>query len=157
MPALLETQVIGAKEAVVHLSAYSRHISDFRDLWPEITDAFVAREQLWFAAEGQGSWPPLSPDYASWKSVHYPGRPKLVLTGSLKESLTSPSRAKLAETDHMLVLGSSDPKAAYHQHGTSRMPARPPLIPVIRLKAAIARLLDVWVDYRPGGWGQRIR
>jgi phage gpG-like protein len=155
--ALLEAEVTGAKQAVVHLEGYSRHIRDFRDLWPEIVDAFVAREQLWFGKEGEGSWPALSPEYAAWKAVVHPGKPKLVLSGDLKRSLTDPSRAKLAETDHMLVLGSSDPKAAWHQHGTGRMPARPPLIPVLRLKAAIARLLDVWVDYRPGGWGQNIR
>jgi phage gpG-like protein len=157
LPALLQAEVTGAKEAVIHLSNYSRHIKDFRDLWPDITDAFVAREELWFGKEGEGTWPPLSPDYAAWKSLTHPGKPKLVLSGSLKESLTSPMRAKLAETDTMLVLGSSDPKAAWHQHGTGRMPARPPLIPTLRLKAAIARLLDVWISYKPGGWGQRLR
>ena len=152
---VLETEVTGAKEAVIHLQSYSRHVADFRALWPDITEAFVAREQLWFGKQGEGSWPPLSPDYAAWKSLVHPGKPLLVLSGNLKESLTTPSRAVLAETDHMLVLGSDDPKAAWHQTGTGRMPARPPLIPTIRLKAAIARLLDLWVEYRPGGWGQR--
>jgi phage gpG-like protein len=148
--AILEAEVIGARETVIHLSNYSRHIKDFRDLWPDIVEAFTRREELWFSKEGEGTWPALSPDYAAWKSIVHPGKPKLVLSGSLKESLVNPSRAKLAETDMMLVLGSSDPKAAWHQHGTGKMPARPPLIPVLRFKAAIARLLDVWVSYRPG-------
>lgn len=157
MPALLETEVIGADVTVAHLHGYAEHLKDFRDLWPDVVEAFVAREDLWFGKQGEGSWPPLSPEYAAWKAVVHPGKPMLVVSGDLRESLTLPGRAKLAETDYMLVLGSSDPKAKWHQHGTAKMPARPPLIPTIRLKAAIARLLDIWVGYKPGGFGQRWR
>lgn len=155
MATLLETEVTGAKEAVVHLRNYAARIEHFAELWPDIIDAFTARESLWFGSAGGGTWQPLSPTYAAWKAVHFPGKPILVRGGEgsedLKGSLTEPDRAKIFASDHMLILGSDVSYARYHTE------KRPPLIPKIRLEAAIARLLDLWVEYKPGGWGQRLR
>lgn len=132
--------------AVVRLRNYAHHLADIASLWPAITEGFVRREELWFGRQGEG-WPPLSDAYRDWKLRVYGAKPMLVREGNLKESLTNPARAVLAETDHMLVLGSDDPVARYHQDGTSKMPARPVLAPLVRIMAGVARVLEEWASY----------
>jgi len=72
---------------------------------------------------------PLSPRYARWKSRRYPGAPILVRSGRLRDSLTNPNHpdAIATVTPQSLTYGTSVPYAAYHQLGTQRMPARPPI------------------------------
>jgi|SRR5215831_3577451 len=47
----------------------------------------------------------------------------LVATGALRDSLTSPASGQVGEMS--LSFGTDVPYARFHQHGTSRMPARP--------------------------------
>lgn len=84
--------------------------------------------------EGLSGWPPLSPQYAIWKSNNYAGRPMLVLTGRLRAALTTPGAPGSIKQldDRNLTLGVDVPVGSYnlarlHQDGTSRMPARPVL------------------------------
>lgn len=85
--------------------------------------------------EGLKPWAPLSDSYAAWKERHYPGRPILVLIGRLRAALTVPNaRGAIKQvTANSLILGAHVPVkggwnlAALHQHGTRKMPARPPL------------------------------
>lgn len=134
--------------ATVRLRRYAEHLGDLATLWPQITEGFVKREGLWFSRQGEGTWPPLSDAYRDWKLKHYGSRPLLVRTGDLKESLTDPHKAVLAETDHMLVLGSNVEYAPFHQDGTQKMPARPPLAPLKRIMAGVARVIEEWVRYQ---------
>lgn len=41
------------------------------------------------ASGKHGSWPPLSDHYAAWKARRYPGQGIMVLSGALRDSLTS--------------------------------------------------------------------
>jgi hypothetical protein len=74
---------------------------------------------------GGQTWAPLSPAYAVWKHQHFPGRTILIREGNLRRAASSPRREATPRT---LTLWIDDETAAYHQDGTSQMPARP-LIP----------------------------
>lgn len=52
----------------------------------------------------------------------------LIEFGDLYESLISRANNAIRELyEQEMTFGTSDPKAVFHQHGTSRMPARPPV------------------------------
>lgn len=108
-------------------------ITDFRSVWPNVAKEFYAIEAGQFKSEGaqgaSGKWAPLSPAYAKYKAKAFPGGPILQATRSLFDSLTSPDAlASIFRLDRdEMVLGSKAEGAVYHQRGTSRMPARPPI------------------------------
>lgn len=85
-----------------------------------------------FDSEGYGpaagSWAALSTKYAAWKSKAAPGAPLLVLSGKLREALTSGGPNALREVSgSSLSFGTTGvPYASTHQTGSGRMPARPP-------------------------------
>ena len=128
----LTFEVAGEKQLDAALGAYEHRAQDYRGAWPAIREDFVEGQKRQFATEGKfgsGGWEELSPVYAAWKSVHFPGRPILQRTRRLHKSLTSPSHA-----DHVydpgrkgLTLGTRVPYAGYHQTGTRRMPQRKPI------------------------------
>lgn len=120
--------------------------SDLRWMWSDVAELFVEKEKGWFQARGRGTWPPLSPAYARWKAIHFPGRPLLVRTGDMHNQLTSQQKAVLVETHRTLVLGTTVPYAIFHAEGTSRMPARPPMIPVVSLAAGVARRVQAEIE-----------
>lgn len=94
-----------------------------------IADRFAAAEQQQFASQGGfggGGWAPLSPAYAAWKASRYPGG-ILVRTGALKGSLTSRPFGVETISNKQAVFGTAVAYAGYHQSGTSKMPARPPV------------------------------
>ena len=147
----MRVEVEGDGVAVKRLGLYADHLEDFSPLWPDITDAFTEREKIWFDRQGEG-WAPLSPDYAARKALIHPGKPILVASGDLKDSLTGQG-ADLYHTDRELLLGTTEKVARFHASGTRNMPARPPLIPAQRLAAAIGHLLQRWIKY-PGYGGR---
>lgn len=110
-----------------------QYISDFRSVWPNVAKEFYAIEHEQFASEGahgaSGRWAPLSPAYAKFKAVTFPGQPILRATTSLYESMTNPeaSDAIFRVEPTMLTIGTQDPKAMGHQRGVSKrnLPARP--------------------------------
>lgn len=108
-------------------------ISDLRSVWPEVAKTFYEIEAEQFGSEGSkgasGKWSALSPAYAKFKAIQFPGQPILRATNSLFESLTGPEAADSifrAEPTE-LVIGSKAPYALTHQRGSKRLPARPPI------------------------------
>ena len=95
----------------------------------QIRDAYIQRIEEAFSSRGVsvGGWAPLDPLYAKYKRRKYPGRPLLVRTGEMKEALTRKGHREFVfnRRSNMLVLGSDNPIAPYHQEGTERMPDRP--------------------------------
>jgi len=104
-----------------------------RQLVTDLQREFFKAEKKQFATEGgfgSAGWPKLSPEYRKWKRKHYPGKKILELKGRLKRSLTTSmgdSILQVERSGRRLTMGSTDPKAKYHQHGTSKMPKRPPI------------------------------
>lgn len=129
--------------------------ADFRPLWAGMGRAFRANEAAIFDSEGPG-WKPLSPAYAAWKDSHYPGRPILVRTGSLRTSLTvARSLGNVNEqTPTTATFGTTNDHAMYHQTGNlntthyplgTHPPKRPPVVVTDRLKQQWRRRLADWV------------
>lgn len=104
-----------------------------RHVFPLLPPVFERAEQRQFDAEGDGpvsgSWAELSDVYAAWKAKRYPGQPKLVARGDLRDALTQPN-SPLGARDwsaSSFVFGTRGVEyASFHQTGTARMPPRPP-------------------------------
>ena len=148
----------GAQGFAVALSRFGDDISDFTAFWEGKFKTFwYALRQLDYASAGGATgpmWAPLSPDYRRWKNAHFPSAPLLVLQGSMKASLLSPtaSGSIWRPSATRLEAGSSIPHAIYHQTGTSRMPARPPLRFAEQDRIRIGKLLQ---EFAADAWKKR--
>jgi phage gpG-like protein len=79
----------------------------------------------------QRPWAALTPNYKAWKSVNYPGQPKLRQTGLMQE-------LAYIYTKGNRFLVKSTPYGGYQQFGTSKMVARPWMgVPDISLKQIV--------------------
>lgn len=111
----------------------STRVLDMRPAWQSIVDQFLAFEARQFATEGaagSGGWAPLA-DATIEARLARGGQAGPVLddTGALKNSLTVKGAANqvLELTPDRMSVGTLDPKATFHQQGTSRMQARKPI------------------------------
>lgn len=110
----------------------ARSIQNYRPAWPAITALY--RQMMSEQFESQGSrggrrWVPLSPAYKRWKDIVAPGQPILVLSGKMKASLVGRTGDTIEQfRPASLTLGTRIRYAGYHQTGTRRMPARPPIV-----------------------------
>jgi phage gpG-like protein len=130
MPFLdIHFEVQGDEELVRAFGLMASRVDDWRPFWPDIAAVFYVGEAARFDSQGYGSWRQLSDGYRKWKSKNYPGEGILSLTGDLRRSLTNRfSPATVYEDEpRQLTLGTIVHYAKYHQYGTSRMPARPPI------------------------------
>lgn len=128
----ITVETFGVKSFHRSLVGYERAARDLGPAFDNIHEFLLHQEELQFASEGvQGGtkWVPLSPRYAAWKRVHYPGMPILTRTGRLRASLT-----RAHDPDHIfttspgtLIFSSRVPYGKYHQFGTRFMPPRPPV------------------------------
>lgn len=113
-------------------SRWADQIDDLQPAFEQITQSFYEGEERQFASQGaagSGGWKPLSSAYKKWKDRRYPGRPLLVMTGALRDALTSksgPGAVYVIERKR-LTMGTDLEVAQYHQKGSSRMPARKPI------------------------------
>lgn len=125
----IELSVKGDEQLQRSFSRFADGIDDLSEPFREVARDFrevVERKQFDSeGAYGSGGWEPLSPKYAEWKGRNYPGRPIMVLSGDLRESLTGRNKWTIEDIQPLqLRLGTADPIAGYHQEGTSRMPQR---------------------------------
>ena len=134
MPTIFTVEVLGEEQVARVLDGVEYRAQDMRPIWQILAEDFYQVEEEQFATEGgfSGGWAELSERYKVWKEAHYPGRPILVLTGALREAITSPNaRGSIydLQRDYMMVGVSREvlPYAVYHQTGTRHMPARPPI------------------------------
>jgi phage gpG-like protein len=140
----------GKRELDIALSMYQANIHDLRGVWPDVDEYLrTALRQLFEkeGARGGPRWAKLTKAYKAWKDSNYPGRPILVLTGALKESLTEEDGDHIFEPDRLgMTLGTSVPYARYHQTGTRTMRPRPP-IRFLRKEdgVAVARLMMEYI------------
>ena len=110
-----------------------QHISDFRNIWPKVAQEFYAIEVEQFESQGahgaSGRWAPLSPAYAKFKAVAFPGQPILRAENLLFESLTTADGldSVFRMDAQELTIGTRREGATAHQRGSGRMPARPPI------------------------------
>lgn len=112
---------------VVHvLEVQGQRLESLIPLWELFGKEFYAEETSLF---NRAPWVPLSPAYAKRKAEQFGDKPLLRVTDDLLRSFTQQGAAGNVHQISPLsaVFGSNDFKAIFHQAGTSRMPARPPL------------------------------
>lgn len=103
------------------LEGLDNRARDMRPAWDEVREYFSDYEERWFLARGRG-WRPLSRSYERWKARHFPGKPIMVRTGELEQSLEEPS-IDIREPTYA-IFGTDVPYAGYHQRGGGRLPQR---------------------------------
>lgn len=103
-----------------------REIGALKPLWERFQREFQAEETALFEA---APFAPLSPDYAQQKERRFPGSPVLQATQTLLKSLTQDNaEGSVRRIDDLEAeFGSEVFYGIFHQFGTGRMPARPPL------------------------------
>ena len=79
-----------------------------------------------FAQAGlpSGGWAPLTPKYAAWKAVHFPGAPPMIQDGRLFRALSTLRGPDSVIGDSEATFGTSIEYAKFHQYGTSKMAKR---------------------------------
>lgn len=129
----LTVDIQGEAKLDYAIGAIADGIDDWREVWPEVELVFYRAVLGQFRTEGQRGgevWRPLSNPYKKWKELKYPGQPILVLTGRLRRSLmaTGSNESIRDAQAQSLTLGTVTPYAKFHQTGTRKMAARPPLV-----------------------------
>jgi len=123
--------VMGDEVLARGLSRFGDSIKDFRPAWDKIHLDFVTIEAEQFDSQGTRGgavWPPLSPSYAAWKEKWFPGQPILQLTGVMYGQFAIGPGMMVEMEPLFLRMAPSTPYAKYHQTGTSKMPARKPVV-----------------------------
>lgn len=124
--------VTGERELIASFDKIEKGITDFRKeaVWVRVRQEFNRIEKEHFGAEGNGKsgkWASLSSPYREIKAKKW-GTPILQRTKRLYKSLTQKTGDSVVEEkDLELTLGTSVPYGGYHQKGTKKMPARPPI------------------------------
>lgn len=114
-----------------HMAALDAALDDMSSPLELIADDVqhrVFKEQ--FDTEGgrANAWQPLAPEYAAWKARHFAGAPILVRTGAMRADFLGEGEGSIRRvTRDSLEVGATSKFARFHQTGTGRMPARPPI------------------------------
>lgn len=145
-------QVAGETVIDRGISRFADGVADYRPVWSVIEDDFYAQVTDQFkteGAEGGEKWPALSPAYAGWKEIHFPGMPILQRTGALQASLTSrtDANAVVVEERKHLTLGSRIGYGVYHQSTAprTRLPRRPPIVFTEAFKRGVMHHIQVYL------------
>lgn len=122
-----DVKVYGAERAAAKMQAIIERSDKLQLVFEEARLELAAANAANFAANGLPSgraWAPLSPRYGAWKSSRFPGRPTMVRSGRLFESLSSLTDSVNKIDGTKAQFGTSVEYARFHQRGTFKMPKR---------------------------------
>lgn len=116
--------------------------ADLAPFFADVTRDFLDMERRQFASEGglTGGWPALSPRYAAWKAIHYPGKGILRRTDRLYDSLTTGPEVHRQTRDE-LELGTAVDYARFHKRRRPPVPLPPPAAERAEWARGLARLM----------------
>ena len=128
-------KVEGKEELLASFAKVRQGILDLRQLgaWKAVAGVFRRIVKEAFASEGasgkSGRWKALSSPYKERKLKKWGDVPILQASGKMYRSLTQEgAENSVYQEDALeLTIGTSDPKAGYHQRGGSRLPKREPV------------------------------
>lgn len=140
----------GARGFGLGIDRWTGRLQNMHPAFEAIADFQAQEWQKQFATQGahmSGRWAPLSAPYAAWKAVHFPGRPILVRTGRLRQSLTHRPFGVEEFSKNQVRLGTNVPYAMYHQRGTAFMPRRQiyPTVRTARQTKAIVKVMQRYI------------
>ena len=121
----------------------------------ELIRQAIGEEFATSGARGGAPWAPLSADYEEWKTAHFPGRPLLVQSGSMRRALLSKAAFRVTE-DRLIYApesaSASHPEiAGFHQRGTEDMPLRK-MVEVTRAdRRSFERTVHEWLNAKRRG------
>lgn len=134
MSVKITINVEGEQSVINAFQKVERGILDLRQLgtWKWVASEFYKVEKAQFGSEGSagksGKWQSLTSPYKEIKAKKWGDQPILQASGRLYKSLTANGADSVYEDSNLeLTLGSSLPYAGYHQKGTRKMAARPPI------------------------------
>lgn len=146
------------------LMALELRARDMSEPFATIGGMLALRVKSQFSTQGAaglgGAWQQLSEPYGSWKESKVPGLPILVgihptggkgqrpqtyaTSGAMRRSLLDPLATHVSP--HRLLYTPDSPYAGYHQTGTSKMPARPPVALGPGALHMFDRVFVAWLD-----------
>ena len=141
MPLTVKVSINNIQQARRGLDRLDARISNFAPFWRSVAIPVIkGKLRDIFLQEGPG-WSPLAA--STLRSRLFPGEPILQQTGALMNSVVNHPVLEISRTE--LTFGTNNPYAQFHEHGTSRMPARPFLRPAI--EEAMSELRARYVNY----------
>lgn len=135
------------------LRGLATEFTDLRPLWPLVIRPIREAIKDHFRSEGKGRWAPLSAAYRAYKDRVRPGRDLLVFDGGLKRVVLAGGKPSYRARDAALTFAS--PIIGFHQEGTSKMPARPPIPDRLdeTHRSEIRQVVDRWAGEVARKWG----
>jgi hypothetical protein len=85
----VRVDVDGDRAAERRLTRFGRRVMDMTDPMDVLGERMLDDVEQAFLTRGGGRWKPLTNSYQRWKRKRWGARPPMVLTGSLKEYMTS--------------------------------------------------------------------
>jgi phage gpG-like protein len=125
----LVIDTLGEQAVARDLLRFGQNAADVRPAMAQVLDLLRNVERRQFDSEGaygSGGWAPLAASTIDQKRRQGLDPRILRATGRMRDSLTEPGHPdQIAIARHDgLDFGTTDEKAARHQHGTARMPQR---------------------------------
>lgn len=124
-------EVDGVQQTIRAFQQVERGIVDLRELgtWDWVQSEYYKVVKEIMDSEGSagqsGRWKALTPKYAAVKRATYGDKPILQATGEMYTSLTTSGGGAVVEKSAQeMTLGSSNPKAGWHNRGAGRLPRR---------------------------------
>ena len=142
----------GQDTLTVGLTRLRATISDWRPFWTDYLGPsiyrWIAQEFVTEGGQSSGGWAALSPRYAAEKAAAGYPNAILVHSGALRASLADPDGpgSVFEATATSLQVGTNVPYGIFHQTGTRKMPARPPVKLTPAFMASIGRSLQRWIE-----------
>lgn len=128
MPSNLRIQIrIDAEAAIQRMKDMAERSKNFKVVFRWAKRELGLMNGQNFAQGGLPSgtpWSPLDPQYASWKAINFPGRPDMVASKKLFNSLRNLNGPANSIRLTRATFGTDVEYAKFHQYGTSRMPKR---------------------------------
>jgi phage gpG-like protein len=122
-----DVEVIGAEKAALKMQAIIERTDKLQLVFESARLELAAANAANFASNGLPSgkaWAPLDAKYGSWKSRRFPGRPTMVRSGRLFQSLSTLSDSVNKISGNNAQFGTTVDYARFHQRGTFKMPKR---------------------------------
>jgi hypothetical protein len=165
--ALVELRSSGIDQAAADFDALNARLGDKRPPLTRIAELLHQHLEAAYTSEGalggSGRWVPLTRRYGAWKHRHGPGVPILVglrpgpkgtrpqtyaPSGRMRRQILAPlgDSATWRITDNSMGYTAQSGIAPYHQEGTRKMRARPPVDPPRAWLSEIDREFVGWLN-----------